>query len=282
MLGFAAAGHRIGSLSVNLIRLPMAFALLATWGALTRGHAVPDDAGSHAWLWLSVSGLVGFTFGDLCLFRAFVVLGPRLSALVMSLAPPIAVVSGWLLLDERLAWRDVAGISLTVLGVGWAALEPHGPARETAGGSLRERASPVGLLLALGGAVGQGGGLVLSKLGLGSYDPFAGTQIRVVAGFVGFSLVFAALGWWRRVPAALADRRALGLTAVGAFFGPFLGVSLSLLAVQHTASGIAASIMATTPILIIPAVVLLHGERVGLAGVGGAALAVGGVALLFH
>jgi len=282
MLGFAAAGRRVGSLTVNLVRLPIAFALLMAWGAASRGHAVPDDASGHAWLWLSVSGLVGFTFGDLCLFRAFVVLGPRLSALVMSLAPPIAAVTGWLLLDEGLALRDVLGIGLTVCGIAWAALEPHGPAREAARGPLRERVSAGGLLLAFGGAVGQGGGLVLSKLGLAGYDPFSGTQIRVVAGFIGFAVVFSVLGWWRRVPAALRDRRALWYTSVGAFFGPFLGVSLSLLAVQHTAAGIAASIMSTTPILIIPAVVVLHRERVGVAGVGGAVLAVAGVALLFQ
>jgi len=182
---------------------------------------------------------------------------------------------------ETLAARDLVGIGLTACGIGWAALEPHGPARAAAAPAV-PRATPLGLLLALGGAVGQGGGLVLSKLGLGSYDPFAGTQVRVIAGFLGFALVFALLGWWRRVPPALADRRAIGLTATGAFFGPFLGVSLSLLAVQHTAAGIAASIMATSPILIIPAVVVLHRERVGVAGVGGALLAVTGVALLFQ
>jgi len=280
-LAFSAAGRRIGSLTVNLIRLPIAFALLAAWGAARRGHPLPDDAGAHAWLWLSISGIVGFSIGDLCLFRAFVVLGPRLSSLVMSLAPPIAALTGWLLLGETLAARDLVGIGLTACGIGWAALEPHGPARAAAG-SGGARVTPLGLLLALGGAVGQGGGLVLSKLGLGSYDPFAGTQIRVIAGFLGFALVFAVLGLWRRVPPALADRRAIGLTAAGAFFGPFLGVSLSLLAVQHTATGIAASIMATSPILIIPAVMLLHRERVGVAGIGGAVLAVAGVALLFQ
>jgi len=280
-LSFAAAGRRIGSLAVNLIRLPLAFALLAAWGAVRRGHPLPDDASGHAWLWLSVSGLVGFSFGDLCLFRAFVVLGPRLSSLVMSLAPPIAAATSWLVLGETLAPRDCAGIALTAGGIAWAALEPHGPAR-VAAPPAAGRPSLAGLLLALGGAVGQGSGLVLSKLGLGSYDPFAGTQIRVIAGFLGFGALTVALGWWRRVPEALGDRRALGLTAIGAFFGPFLGVSLSLLAVQHAAAGVAASIMATTPILIIPAVVLLHRERVGVAGVGGALLAVAGVALLFQ
>jgi drug/metabolite transporter (DMT)-like permease len=86
---------------------------------------------------------------------------------------------------------------------------------------------------------------------------------------------------WRRVGEAAGDRAMLGYTAIGAFFGPVLGVSLSLLAVQRILAGVAASLMATTPILILPVAVLVRGERVGLGGLAGTVLAVAGVALLF-
>jgi drug/metabolite transporter (DMT)-like permease len=79
----------------------------------------------------------------------------------------------------------------------------------------------------------------------------------------------------------MRDRQGLGFAAIGAFFGPFLGVSLSLFAVRHTVAGVAASIMALQPVLIIPLVVVLHRERVGVGGVAGALVAVAGVALLF-
>ena len=141
--------------------------------------------------------------------------------------------------------------------------------------------SAAGVALGFGGAVGQAGGLVLSKLGMGDYDPFAATQIRVLAGTAGYVLLFFALHRWGRVARAFADRRALGYTAVGAVFGPFLGVSLSLAAVQLTLTGVAASIMAITPVLIIPVLVLHRRERVGVGGVLGALLAVAGVVLLF-
>ncbi|MEM7483345.1 MAG: DMT family transporter [Acidobacteriota bacterium] len=280
-LSFEAAGKRIGSLTVNLLRLPMAIALGAGAGWFLRGQALPLDASGHAWLWLSISGLVGFTFGDLCLFRAFVVIGPRLSTLMMALAPPLTVVIGWWLLGEVLSPRNLLGMTLTVFGVGWAVLE-----RRRSG--TAEHATPAatrnigwGVLLGLGGALGQAGGLVLSKLGMGEYDPFAATQIRVLAGTAGYLVLFTLLGRWGRVVYALGERRALGHTAIGAFFGPFLGVSLSLLAIRYTATGVAASLMATTPILIIPVVVLLGKERVGPGGWLGAGLAVLGVVLLF-
>ena len=281
-LAFSAAGSRIGSMTVNLIRLVMAVGLLGAYGWLAHGRAFPLDANAHQWVWLSVSGLVGFTFGDLCLFRAFVVLGPRLSTLVMSLAPAFAACVGFLLLGETLEGRDLFGMGLTMLGVGWASSERR-PEVPLDRGSIAHPPRPTlqGLLLALGGAAGQGGGLVLSKFGMQDYDPFAATQIRVVAGIVGFAAVFQALGWWSRVGTALADRRAILYTSIGAFFGPFLGVSLSLLAVQHIESGVAASIMAISPILVIPAVFVVRGERVSWRGVAGAVVAVSGVMTLF-
>ena len=279
-IAFATAGERIGSLSVNLVRLCLGLAFLTATQWLLRGQALPTDATAHAWGWLALSGLVGFTFGDLCLFRALVVIGPRLSSLLMSLAPPFTAVTGWIFLGEQLSLRDIMGMTLTVGGVAWAitAREPSGP-KVLPSRTPRERA--IGVLLGVGGALGQAVGLVLTKHGMGSYDPFAATQIRLVAGLAGFVLLFFALGWWPRVRAAVRDRRSMGHTAVGAFFGSFLGVGLSLVAVQNTLTGVAATIMATTPILIIPLAWWLRREGVGVGGLGGALLAVAGVALLF-
>ena len=272
-LFFAAAGERVGSLVVNLVRLVFAIVFLAALTTLTRGQPLPLDASAHAWAWLALSGLVGFAFGDLCLFRAFIDPGPRLPTLVMSLAPPVAAVCGWWWLGERLDALDLVGMALTLAGVAWAVVarpkvvlpRPH-----------RGR----GLALAVLGAIGQAVGLVLSKLGMGDYDPFAATQIRVFAGTAGFALLFTLVGRWGRVRSALRDGAAMRQVALGAVFGPFLGVGLSLVAVQNTETGVAASIMATTPVLIIPFAVLARKEEVPLGGVLGALLAVAGVVIL--
>lgn len=278
-LAFEAAGRRIGSLTLNLIRLVLALAFLSLASWATRGVPLPVDASAHAWGWLAVSGLVGFTFGDLCLFRAFLLLGPRLSMLMMSLAPPLTALIGWLLLGEALGGRDLLGMTLTVAGIGWAVLERRPAALP--GRRPLPRPTPAGLALGFGGALGQAGGLVLAKVGLPGVPVLAATQVRVIAGLAGYAALFLALGWWRRLGPALKDGPALGYASLGAFFGPVVGVSLSLFAVREILAGVAASLMATTPILIIPLVVLLKRERVGLGGVAGAFLAVAGVALLF-
>jgi drug/metabolite transporter (DMT)-like permease len=277
-LAFAAAGRRMGVLPLNLIRLVMAlgFLVLATWAL--RGLPLPVDATPRAWGWLAVSGLIGFVFGDLCLFQAYVLIGPRLASLMMSLAPLLTALIGWLVLRETLTGRDALGVALTVAGIAWAVLEGSPPA---AGAPREPRPSAAGLALGFCGALGQAGGLVLSKLGMGSYDPVAATEVRVIAAIAGYALLLAAVRGWPRVAVAIQDRRGLGFAAAGAFFGPFLGVSLSLFAVRHTVAGVAASIMALQPVLIIPLVVVLHRERVGPGGIAGALVAVAGVALLF-
>lgn len=279
---FASAGTRIGSLVVNFVRLVMALGLLSAFSWIARGQPLPLDASLHAWVWLSISGLVGFAFGDLCLFRALLVIGPRLSSLLMSMAPPLTALIGFVVLGETLALADLVGMTLTVLGIAWA-ITDRVPSRP---GASLDQLSPQqklgGIALALGGALGQAGGLVLSKHGMGSYDAFAATQIRVMAGVVGFSVIFFVTRWWPRVRAGVRHRAGMAYTGLGAVFGPFLGVSLSLIAVQHTETGIAASIMATSPILIIPIVMLVRRERVGLGGIAGTVLAVVGVVLLFR
>ena len=276
-LAFETAGRRIGSLTLNLVRLVMAFGFLAAVGWFLRGLALPVDATPHAWVWLGLSGLAGFVFGDFCLYRAFVVLGARLSMLMMALVPPLTALIGWLALGEVLGPRDLLGMTLTVTGIGWAILERR-PRTGVAPQGLH--ATPAGLAYGFGGALGQAAGLILSKIGIGGYDAFAATQVRVIVGMAGYCLLFVVLRWWPRVPAAVRDGKAMAFAGLGAFFGPFLGVSLSLIAVRATVSGVAASLMALTPVLILPLVVVLRKERLGIGAVAGAVVAVAGAAVL--
>jgi drug/metabolite transporter (DMT)-like permease len=220
--------------------------------------------------------VIGFAVGDLCLFQAFVVVGARLSMLLMALVPPFTAIIGWIWLGEGLAPLDLLGMGLTVGGVAWVVLERK---RSRDGSSARPPVS--GILLGLGGALGQAVGLVLSKHGMGDYDPFAATQIRVMAGVVSFAAIFCVIRLWPRVVESLRDRGAMARTSLGAIFGPFLGVSLSLTAVKFTEAGVAATIMSIVPVLIIVPSALIFKERVSLRAVLGAALAVSGVAVLF-
>ncbi|MBN1781830.1 DMT family transporter [bacterium] len=275
-LSFEKASKRVGSLPVNWIRLVLAFFLLSLYSWIFRGTPWPADATAHLWTWLSISGLIGFVLGDLFLFRAFVEIGSRISMLIMASVPVMTALLGWIFMQEHLSRLDILAMMITLSGIALVVLEQNRETRQVAfTHPLR------GVLLAFGGAAGQAVGLILSKYGMGDYNPFQATQIRVMTGILGFSLLFFPMKRWGRVRDALRNKTAMFSVSLGAFFGPFLGVSLSLLAIQKTMTGIASTIMAIVPILLIPPAVILFHERVTLKEIAGAFLAVGGVAILF-
>jgi drug/metabolite transporter (DMT)-like permease len=275
-LSFEAACKERGALSVNWIRLGISAAILSIFCLFYRGMWFPVDASNHAWLWLSVSGLVGFAVGDFMLFRAFVILGARLSMLIMAVVPPLTAILGWLALGEVLTPLAFLGMFLTIGGIVLVVLSRRGPDRK-----IRLSHPLAGILLALGGAAGQAAGLVLSKVGMGSYDAFAASQIRSFAGILGFTLIVTVSRRWPNVVATLKDKKAILYTSAGSLFGPALGVAFSLLAVQHTTTGVASTIMSIVPVLIIPPAVLFFKERITAREVIGAFIAVAGVAVLF-
>ncbi len=275
-LAFEFAGKKVGSLAVNFIRLVLAFLFLSLLIRINSHQFFPAGFSFDSWMWLLLSGLVGFVVGDLMLFQAFVVVGARISMLMMSLAPVFAGVFGWMILGEGLTLFNVLGILITLAGIALVILN------RPSGRKVKMVNYPVkGIFLALGGALGQGLGLVLSKLGMGDHDAFMATQIRVIAGIAGFTVIFTISGYWRNVMNALKNKVAMTGISIGAFFGPFLGVSLSLLSIKYTTTAIASTLMAIVPVLIIPPAVLFFKEKVSVKEIIGAVIAVGGVVILF-
>ena len=281
-MAFESAGKKVGSLSVNLIRLVMAFFFIGIYSFFARGFFFPTDASLYQWKWLAFSGLVGFVIGDLLLFQAFVVVGARISMLMMALAPPFAAFISWLILGEVLEMQSLLGMSVTLTGIILVILkreklEENGTITK----KIKSNYSVQGILLALGGALGQAAGLVLSKKGMGNYDAFSAAQIRVLTGIAGFTILFFFMKRWPKVWQAIHHKSAMKRITLGAFFCPFLGVSFSLLAVQYTQAGIAATLMAISPVLIIPPSIIIFKEKVNWKEIVGALITIVGVALFF-
>jgi drug/metabolite transporter (DMT)-like permease len=274
-LVFEFAGKRVSALVVNLLRLGLGFFFLGFYSWFTRGLFLPMDATPTAWFWLSLSGLIGLVMGDQFLLHAFVVIGARVSMLIMSLVPLMTALLGWMLLGEVLTHQDLLGMILTLAGISMVVLQ-----RNPGQNNLQFSHPLTGILYAFGGAVGQSVGLILSKLGMGGYDPFAATQIRVITGVIGFAGLVFLMRAWPRVLGAIKDRISIQLITVGAIFGPFLGIGFSLLALQKTSAGVAATIMSIVPVFIIPPAVFLFHEKLTIREVFGAILAVGGVTIL--
>ena len=275
-LSFEAAGKRIGSLSVNFLRLVISFLMMGLYLLAVNGSFLPLEAGGRVWFYLSISGLIGFALGDLFLFQAFVLVGARISMLVYSSVPVITGLFGFVFLHEILGLKEISGMALTVSGIMIVVLE---------GNSSKEKKSRYfakGILFAVLGSAGQAGGLIISKYGMAGYEnAFGSNMIRIIAGMAAFAVIITFMKQWDKIRESLHDAKGMLYTCSGAFFGPFIGVSLSLLAIRLTSAGVAATIIAIVPVLIIPPAVIFYKEKVTLLEGAGAILAVTGVALLF-
>ena len=279
------ASKRIGEAVTNVYRMVLAIAILWLMLEVTGQTSVLTGASGEAWMWLLGSGLVGYTFGDYCLYNAYAMIGARRTQLFMTLAAPFAALAAWLMLGETLTWRAGVGMVLTLTGIAMSVVS-RGDAEQEGTRRLGLKIPRVGVLLATGAAMGQGVGLVLSKIGMNamgteaSMAPAAGTIMRGLAGLAGFSVMLFARKKQGGMGEALSGKNMLLLTSL-AVFGPAVGVTLSLKAAQMTEVGIAQTIMATTPILIIaPAYIIFH-QKIGVMDVVGAVISVAGVAMFF-
>jgi len=306
------ASRRIGSLPLNVVRMTMSLVLLALTLWLTLGVPYPLFADGKTWLWLCLSGFVGYVLGDYCLFQSYILIGSRFGQLLMTLSAPSAALAAWILLGEALTPLALLGMLVTLTGIGISVLNKGGEDENGKRRKLKLKLPLKGVIMGVCAGMGQGVGLVLSKVGMGHYEsaiaaqgiadmasyvspeatvpvslgmmmPFASTMIRAIMGFVGFTialLVFTHKGS-KRLNTAVHDQKAMLFTFGATMFGPFIGVSLSLMATLYTNAGIAQTIMALTPVFILaPAYFFLH-QKVTVREVAGAVISIVGVCLFF-
>ena len=289
---FTAAGKRIGPISVNAIRIVIAVVLLSATHIIFFGTVNPD-ANSAQWLWLGLSGIVGLGIGDFALFSAFVLIGPRKSLLLMSIAPIVSVIFSYLLLEEVLGLWVLLGIAITLVGIVIVILEREVKGIQTYEGDRKsdsvKKRNVLGISLGVIGGVGQGLGLVFAKYGMfnAADDPSVGldslsaTLMRMLVGAI---FVWLVISLWGRLPEirkGIKDRRGVKLTSAGAFIGPFIGVWFSMVAISYTEVGIAMTLMSLMPVMVIPVVWVLYKEKTNWRGIAGAVVAVIGVAIIF-
>jgi uncharacterized membrane protein len=138
-----------------------------------------------------------------------------------------------------------------------------------------------GIIFACLGALGQAAGLIFSKIGMGSYNPLAATQIRIIAAVIGYTIIIAWRSKWQEIKDSFKNKKAILQIAAGSVTGPYIGVVLSLVALQHTAAGIVSSITSISPIIIIPASIIIFKEKILPKEILGAFISIAGVMLLF-
>ena len=283
------ASKRMGTLVLNVWRMLLTILLLGIALWWTCGKPWPQYASTDVWKWFLASGFMGFVFGDYCLFNAYIVMGSRFGQLFMTLASPFAAIAAWFMMGETMNLLALLGMIVTLSGIGISIM-----GKDDAG-ARHLKLPRKGILLGIGAGMGQGIGLVLSKQGLMHYAaeipaeatdvaammPFAGTQIRAIMGLIGFGATLLFLGKWRNMLRFFTDVRGAAAAMGAILLGPFFGVSLSLMAVGMTNTGVAQTLMSLTPILILWPSRMMFGTKVSMQEVVGAVIAVAGASLFF-
>ena len=287
--------RHLGVFVMNVWRMGCALLLSALLMWMVMGSPIPLYASSNTWLWLLLSGIVGYFFGDWCLFNSYLTIGSRYGQLFMTLAPMFTALAAWIMIGQTLSFTALIAMAVTLGGI---AISIVGKGRESSEKSrgLSLQLPTKGILFGIGAGLGQGVGLVLSKIGLDSYVgdvptailphienylPFGANMIRCVAGLVCFSGWLLLRGGVGQLRKSAHDYRGLAAMIIAVFSGPFIGVGFSLMAVQYTAAGIASTIMAMTPIIILLPSRWLFGTPITLKGVIGAVISCIGVSMFF-
>ncbi|MCL2832002.1 MAG: DMT family transporter [Treponema sp.] len=268
---------RIGVLAVNFVKVIIAFLLLTLTSAIMRGMPLPFDAAPNTVLYLALSGIIGFTVSDMFLFTAYGTIGPRIATLFLALSPPMTAGIAYLFMGEALGHRGAAGMCLVIVGICVTVI-----GRNRGLSFLKMKKDDVkGYICAFAASFVQSVSLNLTKYGLGNYDPVSGTQIRIFAALIGFAIVSLFYEKGKTIGRAIKNLEGLKFTAIGSVFGPFLGVVLSLYALQRVSSGIVSTLIGLTPVLIIIPETFIFKKKIRTMEIIGAIIAVAGTAVFF-
>lgn len=275
---------RMGNLSLNILRMTLALFFSVILFRLATGYTLPSGATAEAIGWMLLSGLVGYVIGDYCLFQCYIIIGSRYGQLFMTLAPLAAALTAWVALGQQMTAQSILAMFITLVGIAISVLGRGDHHRV----SLRLPFN--GVLFAVGAALCQGVGLVLSKIGMDHFQttdspawlvPFSANFYRCIAGLIGFLVLMLLGGGFSPLQKAINDRKGMIMALATTIFGPFVGVGFSLMAIQYTSAGIASTLMALTPIIIILPSYWLFRQPVTWKTVAGSVVSVVGISLFF-
>lgn len=284
-LTFLKASRLMDPGLMNRARLGLAvivtFIIACVTAQLWPWELVAKTSGT-SWVWLGLSGLVGLAIGDLFGFTSLRILGARRQSVIGTTAPAAAAIIGLVVLGEDLSISDVAGTGLTISGVMVAMNTPDEREEVHSEGF---GSYSVGILLAIGGAVCQGAGLVLAKKGMQGHGadiaPIHATFLRMIVGFLATYVIDVV----RRAPhrplrEAFTHKEARSAMVLGTFFGPIVGVTMSLIAAKNLEVAVAQTIFSLVPFVVMLIMRVFYAQQIPARSIVGAIISVIGVVIL--
>lgn len=273
---FTSAVQRIGSIQLNIDRMILAALFIAITMIFS---GISFNCTTNQLLYLAASGIVGLIIGDTALFRAFREMGPRISLLIYSFNPAFAALLAFILFGEKLDIISISGILLTLFGIILVVTEKPKQISQ-----YKFKVTFAGVFFAFISALGQAGGLIFAKYAFNEtyIHSFTATFYRIALSVVIFLPLAASLGRYIN-PFKLysKDKKSLKFISIASIIGPYLGITLSFFAISHTKLGIASTLLATVPVMILPMTRIVYKEKLSFISISGAFIAFVGIALLF-
>ncbi len=267
---FTEAAKRFGSAALNQYRLFLGWIFITIIACISYGInpvALAISPTAHNYFYLALSGIVGFTIGDFFTFNSFKMLGPKLASIYTCIAPCAALILGALILNEKINLIGIFGMLVTIGGIIWLTLSKKDAVAAEIKGFVRNK---VGIVSGFIGALCQGSGLVLSKLGfqktteLTEIPTLQAVWIRLLFAFSAAMLVaFFTKTFMKHTTIVFTNQnKGLKFMLAGTILGPVCGVSCSLLAISHLKVAEAQTIFATLPIFVLPLNYLFYKEKI--------------------
>ena len=272
---FTNAARRVGALQVNIDRMVLASIMLIS---IVGVFGVSLYLTYNQILNLVISGILGLVLGDSFLFKSFQLIGARLGIIIMAAVPVLSTILAFFFLNEIISWLGMFGMLLTIAGILIVVLERKNPEQDNIS------ISKIGIFYGFLGALGQASGLIFAKFAFqgGELNGFAASFIRLFSASI---IILPLAVTFRRYKNPFGiypkDSYSTKVILIGTIFGPVLGITGSLIAIEYAKVGIASTLMATMPIIMLPISRFYFKEKLDWKSIIGAFVAVVGTAIIF-
>ncbi len=275
---FEDLGKRASALSMNFYKAFFAFFYFLVFIIVTKGGFVLSDVGMDAVMWLSLSGLFGLVIGDFFLLEAIVLMGAKIVLLIYVFSPPMSGILAYFILGQNMTLFQNIGMVVTLTGVSAVIFNMD---RDDEQIRIRVNYPLKGIIYAVLGSFMQALGYVVGKLGLDNIPAIEASFIRTTVAVIGLAIIVIIRGKTKSSIGLFKEKTFFSKMAIGAFFGGFFGTTFLLLGAQYTAAGVASTLSALSPIMILPISYFVKKQALSIREVVGAVVGVVGVAFMF-
>lgn len=240
---------------------------------------IPSITAPVFWV-LLLSGVLGIGVADTLFFKALRELSPHSVVQLMLLGQVATIAMAMVFLGETLAWQELLGVVLVIVGVAVVLTEPAPASGKQPRDQHQMSATRRGIIFGLVSVMSMAVSVTMAKGVLDEVDALTATFLRILGGVISLFLLaplfYLGRGNW--LTPLVSDRRLAWRFVAIAIFMTFGGFFLSLLAMKLTPLAIANTLLSTEPLFVLlimavfykesPDARRLTGSLIGVVGVG--------------